>query len=69
MQTEVDYNDIELWVEYQYEKGEQQTYDYVGSASEVYLDSIFVRGVDIYNLFDANQLEEIKEILIKNHEQ
>ena len=68
MQTEIEYNDIELWVEYDYEEGEEQTYDYIGSAPEVYLYSIFVRGVDIYNLFDANQLEEIKEILIKHNE-
>lgn len=68
MQTEIEYNDIELWIEYDYEEGEEQTYDYVGSAAEVYLYSIFVRGVDIYNLFDANQLEQIKEILIKHNE-
>jgi hypothetical protein len=60
--TEVELNDVTLWVD-----GEKQTNDYVGSAPDVDLFSIFVGTQDIYNLLDANQLEEIKELLIKQH--
>lgn len=67
MMTEVELNDVILWVEYDFYDGEEQTYDYVGSAPDVDLYSVFVGTQDIYNLLDANQLEEIKDLLIKNH--
>jgi hypothetical protein len=67
MMTEVKLNDVTLWVEYNFYDGEKQTNDYVGSAPDVDLFSIFVGAQDIYNLLDANQLEEIKELLIKQH--
>ena len=67
MMTEVKLNDVTLWVEYDFNEGEEQTYDYIGSASTVDLYSVFVGTQDIYNLLDANQLEEIKDLLIKNH--
>ncbi len=67
MMTEVELNDVTLWVEYDFNKGEEQTYDYVGSAPDVDLHSVFVGSQDIYNLLDASQLEEIKDLLIKNH--
>ena len=67
MMTEVKLNDVTLWVEYDFNEGEEQTYDYVGSAPDVDLYSVFVGTQDIYNLLDAKQLEEIKDLLIKNH--
>ena len=67
MMTEVELNDVTLWVEYNFYDGEKQTNDYVGSATDVDLFSIFVGNQDIYNLLDVNQLEEIKELLIKQH--
>ena len=67
MMTEVELNDVTLWVEYNFYDGEKQTNGYVGSAPDVDLFSIFVGTQDIYNLLDANQLEEIKELLIKQH--
>lgn len=67
MMIEVELNDVTLWVEYDFYEGEEQTYDYIGSAPTVDLYSVFVGTQDIYNLLDANQLEEIKDLLIKNH--
>lgn len=67
MMIEVKLNDVTLWVEYDFNEGEEQTYDYVGSAPDVDLYSVFVGTQDIYNLLDAKQLEEIKDLLIKNH--
>jgi hypothetical protein len=65
--TEVRLNDVTLWVEYDFNEGEEQTYDYVGSAPSVDLYSVFVGTQDIYNLLNVIQLEEIKDLLIKNH--
>lgn len=67
MMTEVQLNDVTLWVEYNFYDGEEQDYNYVGSPPSVDLHSIYVGTQDIYNLLDANQLEEIENILIKNH--
>lgn len=67
MGTEVNYNDILLWVEYDFYDGEPQTYDYVGSAPTVDIYSIWVGGVDIMDLFSSEQLEFIEFELIKQH--
>ena len=67
MMTEVRLNDVTLWVEYDFNEGEEQTYDYIGSAPSIDLYSVFVGTQDIYNLLNVIQLEEIKDLLIKNH--
>jgi hypothetical protein len=46
MMTEVELNDVTLWVEYNFYDGEKQTNDYVGSAPDVDLFSIFVGTQD-----------------------
>ena len=67
MMTEVKLNDVTLWVEYDFNEGEEQTYDYVGSAPDVDLYSVFVGTQDIYNLLDANQLEFAKSYFINKY--
>jgi hypothetical protein len=67
MQTEVKLYDILLWVEYDFRDGEDQTYDYVGSPPTVDLYAIYVAGVDIFDIFSSDQLEQIESEIIKQH--
>ena len=44
---------IPMEVDYEFIKGEEQTYDYVGSADDVLIHSVEVGGVDITFLLDV----------------
>jgi len=62
----IDYMGIPMEVDYEFFKGEEQTYDYVGSADDVLLHRVEVGGIDIFDLLDASVLTEIEiEILEK----
>jgi len=67
MQTEVNLYDILLWVEYDFRDGEEQTYDYVGSPPTVDIYAIYVRDVDIMDIFSNDQLEYIETKIINQH--
>lgn len=60
----IDFFGIPMEVDYEFYKGEEQTYDYVGSADDVLIHSVEVGGVDITVLLDASVISDIEcEIL------
>ena len=58
------YCDIEMIVDYYFEKGETQTYDYPGSPDMVEIEKVEVNNVDIYDLLDQEQLNDLETIIL-----
>ena len=64
------YREVALLVEGTYTKGEDSVfYDsdlggYPGSSSEFDINAIYVGGIDIYELFYSEQLDEISEVCL-----
>ena len=61
----INYCNIELVVEYDYEEAEPQTYDYPGSPDSVVLESVEVNDVDIYDMLTIEQLYDIESIILE----
>lgn len=71
MEIEVTYRGIKLLVEGTYTPGEKG-YMYDGnldglpdSGAEFNIDAVFVKDLDIYNLFSVMDLEEIVELVLE----
>jgi hypothetical protein len=60
----VTYEGIELEVDFEYYKGEPQTWDYIGSADEVRIEAVYAGGWDIYELLNDIQLKNIEQIIL-----
>ena len=56
-------------IDFTYEPGEKETFDYPGSPYKVHIESVNVKEVDIYDLLDFEQLHDIKTIILKKIEQ
>ena len=63
----ITYREFELEVDYNFYKGEQQSYDYPGSPDEVELLSIELNDIDIMELLNVDQLYDIETIILENH--
>lgn len=63
----ITYREFELEVDYNFHKGEQQSYDYPGSPDEVELLSIELNDIDIMELLNVDQLYDIETIILENH--
>ena len=62
----IDYMGIPMEVDYEFFKGEEQTYDYVGSPDYLGVTSVEVGGVEIIDLLAVAILTEIEsEVLQK----
>jgi hypothetical protein len=55
--------DVALDVSYTYKKGENQTYDYVGSADQIEIDSVHHCGVDVHDVLSDKILSDITYII------
>ena len=71
--TSITIADATLIVSYEYHKGEDREWDYIGSAPEVTIESIFVEDslIDIYELLETSNykfINELEDIIIENHE-
>ena len=60
----IEYNGVLMEVNYEFYKGEEQTWDYAGSADDVEIESIEVGGVDIYDLLGLQTLHDIEHIIL-----
>ena len=60
----VTYEGVELEVDFEYYKGEPQTWDYIGSADEVRIEAVYAGGVDIYELLNDIQLKDLEWIIL-----
>ncbi len=61
----IEYNDIKMDIQFTYEPGEKETFDYVGSSDQVHIESVNVNGIDIYDLLDLEQLNDIETIILE----
>lgn len=62
----INYCDIEMTVDYNYEEIEPEMYDYPGSSDSAVIESVKVNNVDIYDLLSIEQLYEIEGIILNN---
>lgn len=67
--TTIDYMDIELTVEYDFEPGKTATYDKPGCADEAIVNAVYVGGVDIKNIINPRYLTDISERIADSHEE
>ena len=63
----INYCGILMEVEYEFYKGEKQTWDYAGSPDEVEIESVEVGGYDIYNLLSPDQLHDLENIILEKY--
>ena len=60
----IEYNGVLMEVNYEFYKGEEQTWDYAGSADEVEIEIIYLVDVDIYDLLCLQTLHDIEHIIL-----
>ena len=74
MEIEINYRGVSLLIEGTYTKGEESVfYDSdlggsPGSDSEFDINAVFVGGIDIYELFDWEYLEDLSETCLEKIE-
>ena len=61
----INYCEVPMEVVYEFYKGEEQTWDYIGSPDEVIIESVEVGGVDIYHLLNEAQFHDIENIILE----
>jgi|TARA_R100000951_G_scaffold11803_1_gene9673 hypothetical protein len=61
----IEYCDLELDIDFSYEAGEKQTFSYFGSSDKVHIEGVNVKGVDIFDLLDLEQLNDIETIILE----
>lgn len=61
----IEYCDLELDIDFTYERGEKQTFSYFGSSDSVHIEGVSVKGVDIFDLLDLEQLNDIETIILE----
>ena len=67
----INYCDIDITVDYNYEEIEPEMYDYPGSPDSATIESVKINDVDIYDLLSIEQLYDIEGLIldkIKNNE-
>lgn len=67
----INYCDIDITVDYNYEEIESEMYDYPGSPDSATIESVKINDVDIYDLLSIEQLYDIEGLIldkIKNNE-
>jgi len=73
-ENEVQINDVPLFVEYYYDRGEDMVMyypdgsGYPGSPPSAEIQAVYAGDVDIYEILSADILERIEEELIEIHE-
>ena len=71
--TDITIGGVTLIVSYNYEKGEDREWDYIGSASEVTIETVFLEDslIDIYELLETSSykfINELEDLIIEKHE-
>lgn len=63
---EISYNNVLLWVEYEYESGERPTREHPGSPEDVHIKKIYVSGTDweITDKTTAKEDDQLREIIL-----
>ena len=66
MEASIVYSGVEMVVMYDYEKGEEQMWDYPGSAPNVEVEAVFAKDseVDLFDIFTYFQIEELEDIIL-----
>jgi hypothetical protein len=64
MTLTINYREVELEIEGVYTEGEKQTYDYIGSSDTFQIETVYVGGVNIYNMLEGVQEDTLEEICI-----
>jgi len=67
MEASIVYSGVEMVVIYDYQEGEEQTWDYPGSAPEIEVEAIFAKDseVDLFDIFTWDQIEDLENILLE----
>ena len=67
MEASIVYSGVEMVVIYDYQEGEEQTWDYPGSAPEVEVEAIYAKDseVDLFDIFTWDQIEDLENILLE----
>lgn len=70
MEANIEYIGVRLVVLYDYEEGEEQTWDYSGSAPQVELEAVYVEDseIDILDIFTWNQQSALEDIILQRKE-
>ena len=74
MKIEIEYKTVNLEIEFDYTPPEAMVMYYSdisghpGAPSEAHIESIKVKGVEIYDLLE-DKIEEIEELILEKHEQ
>ena len=67
-ETTIKYHEIEISVQYAYSKGEEQTYDYVGSSDQFEIENVWIESTEICDILSNDQLEEITDLIAETWE-
>ena len=67
MEANINYGEVKLIVIYNYQEGEDQDWEYPGSAPEVEVESVFAEDseIDLFNIFTYVQLEDIEDMILE----
>ena len=74
MRVSIEYRGVNIDVEFDYTPSEPMVMYYIdgsghpGSSAEVYIESVKVGGVDVYDLLE-DKIEEIEDLIINKYEQ
>tara|TARA_R100000935_G_scaffold791_2_gene2817 strand:+ start:252 stop:485 length:234 start_codon:yes stop_codon:yes gene_type:complete len=71
--TDIQIGGVTLIVSYTYEKEEDSTWFYIGSAAEVTIETIFIEDslIDLYELLETSSYKfivELEDIIIEKHQ-
>ena len=64
---EIEYDDCKLLIAGEYEEGESQEYDYIGSAHQFVIHVVYVKDNNIYNMLSNAVIEELEAIILNKH--
>jgi len=67
MITEVTILDLTLDIVYEFTESEVSTNEYPESAAKVDIYEVCLNGDDVYDIIDFTTTEEIKDLIIKQH--
>ena len=62
-ETIIKYHEIEMLIKYAFSKGEEQTYDYVGSADQIEIEGAWIENTEMFDLLSSDQIEEITTLI------
>ena len=64
---EIKYDDLNLLIVGEYEAGEKQEHDYIGSAQRFIIGEVFIKENNIFNLLSNTVIEELETKILNKH--